>query len=296
MNQPGTLSDEPDHPVTRPLLTFFALTYLVTWICWGASVAISHGAAPAGPIPAALAGGVFLLGTFAPALVALALTERAEGRAATRALFHRIFRWQVSARWYLFAAGYIAAIKLAAALVYRLVTGVWPPFGQQPWVLMAAAVLVSTWVQAGEEIGWRGYALPRLAERFGLASASVILGILWACWHLPIFFLPESDTFGQSFPLYLIQVTALSVAMAWLYWRTEGSLLLVMLLHAAINNTKDIVPSALPGATNSFSLTASLVGWITVALLWIMAVYFLARMPKTAGRDAMRWSRDTNPA
>jgi membrane protease YdiL (CAAX protease family) len=87
-------------------------------------------------------------------------------------------------------------------------------------------------------------------------------------------------------------VTALSVAMAWLYWRTGGSLLLAMLLHAAINNTKDIVPSALPGATNSFSLRGSLVGWITVALLWIVAAVFLARMSRTTRREARRWSRD----
>lgn len=68
--------------------------------------------------------------------------------------------------------------------------------------------------------------------------------------------------------------------MAWLYWRTQGSLLLVMLLHAAVNNTKDIVPSAVPGATNSFALSISLVGWLTVALLWIAAAYFLVRMRK----------------
>jgi membrane protease YdiL (CAAX protease family) len=73
-------------------------------------------------------------------------------------------------------------------------------------------------------------------------------------------------------------VTALSVALEWLYWRTRGSLLLVMLMHAAVNNTKDIVPSAVPGATDSFSLGASPVGWLTVALLWIAAAYFLVRM------------------
>jgi membrane protease YdiL (CAAX protease family) len=147
---------------------------------------------------------------------------------------------------------------------------------------MAAAILVSAWAQAGEEIGWRGYALPRLSKRCGLAAASVILGMIWACWHLPLFFAPESDTFHQSFPLYLMQVTALSVAAAWLYWRTEGSLLLVMLLHAAINNTKDIVPSALPGVTNVLALSPSLVSWLTLALLWVTAAYFLVRMPRTA--------------
>ena len=145
---------------------------------------------------------------------------------------------------------------------------------------MAGAIVISTWVQAGEEIGWRGYALPRLSDGFGLAPASVVLGIIWATWHLPLFLIPGADTFGQSFPLHLLQVTALSVAMAWLYWRTEGSLLLVMLLHAAVNNTKDIVPSAVPGARNPFALSTSLVAWITVALLWIAAAYFLVRMRK----------------
>ena len=77
-----------------------------------------------------------------------------------------------------------------------------------------------------------------------------------------------------------MQVTALSVAMAWLYARTGGSLLLVMLLHSAVNNAKDIVPSAVPGSTNTFGLRASLVAWLTVTFLWICAAYFLARMPR----------------
>ena len=172
------------------------------------------------------------------------------------------------------------AIKLSVALVHRLSTGAWPRFGQEAWYVMLGAILISTWVQAGEEIGWRGYALPRLSQQFGLAPASIILGIIWALWHLPLFFVPRADTFGQSFPLYVLQVTAVSVALAWLYWRTEGSLLLVMLLHAAINNTKDIVPSVVPGATDTFTLSSSRVAWLTVLLLWIAAAYFMVRMRK----------------
>jgi membrane protease YdiL (CAAX protease family) len=83
---------------------------------------------------------------------------------------------------------------------------------------------------------------------------------------------------GQSFPLYLLQVAALSVAAAWLYWRTGGSLLLVMLLHAAVNNTKDIVLSPVPGAADPFTVSASREGWLTVAVLWIVAAYLLVRM------------------
>jgi len=268
--------------MTRPLLTFFSLTYVATWICWTAASAISRGSAPAAPAFAALAGAMFLLGTFAPALVALALTERAEGRAATRVLLGQMFHWRMRVRWYVFAIGFIPVIKLLLALVHRVATGAWPRFGHEAWYVMAAAIIVSTWAQAGEEIGWRGYALPRLSERFGLALASVILGILWASWHLPLFFIPASDLFGQSFPLYLLQVTALSTAMAWLYWRTDGSLLLVMLLHAAVNNTKDIVPSAVPGTTNPLALSTSLVAWLSVAFLWIAGAYFLVQMRKTS--------------
>jgi membrane protease YdiL (CAAX protease family) len=117
-----------------------------------------------------------------------------------------------------------------------------------------------------------------MVARLGLGPASVLLGVIWATWHLPLFFMPRTDTLGQSFPLYLLQVTAISVAMAWLYWKTGSSLLLVMILHAAVNNTKDIVPSAVIGATNPFALSTSPVAWLTVALLWICAAYFLVRM------------------
>lgn len=266
----------PERP-RGALLGYFSITYAVTWACWMASIALSRGAGPTPPVITGMRP-LFLLGTFAPGLIALAFTARASGRAGVEALLRRILRWEVGARWYVFALGYMAAIKLTVVLVYRLAMGAWPQFGSTPWYIMLLAVAISTWVQAGEEIGWRGYALPRLAVQIGLGPASVLLGVIWACWHLPLFLIPGADTSGQSFPLYLLQVTALSVAMAWLYWRTGGSLLLVMLLHAAVNNTKDIVPSAVAGATNPFALSTSLVAWLTVTPLWICAAYFLLRM------------------
>jgi hypothetical protein len=187
----------------------------------------------------------------------------------------------VGAQWYVFAAGYMAAVKLATALIHHIATGVWPRFGHEVWYVMALAALFSTPAQAGEEIGWRGYALPHLATRLGLGRASVVLGLIWACWHLPLFYLfPNVDKYRQSFPVYALQVTAMSVAIAWLYAHTRGSLLLAMLMHAAGNNFKDIVPSTVPGATHPLALSTSLVGWLTIALLWVGAFCFLARMPK----------------
>lgn len=81
--------------------------------------------------------------------------------------------------------------------------------------------------------------------------------------------------------MFLLQVTALSVAAAWLYANTNGSLLLVMLMHSAVNQTIGIVPSVAPGATNPLALSPSLVAWLTLGFLWVCAAYFLARMPKT---------------
>jgi membrane protease YdiL (CAAX protease family) len=264
---------------TPSLVRYFLLTYAITWILWA-----SAGALLRGGTVAIFARPLFLLGTFTPGLVALAFTKRWQGRAATGQLLKQAVRWEVSVRWYVFAIAYIPTIKLTAALLQRMLTGAWPRFGDEPILLMAAAILVSTWVQAGEEIGWRGYALPRMSKRFGLALASLILGVIWATWHLPLFLIPAADTYGQSFPLYLLQVTAMSVALAWLYWRTGRSLLLVMLLHAATNNLKDIVPSAVPGANNPFALSTSLVAWLTLALLWLFAGFFLVDMSRTGER------------
>ncbi len=256
------------------LLLFFLLAYAVMWACF-----ITVAAVPI-PVHTPLGAVLLLLGAFAPALVALGLTARTEGGAAVEALFRRVIQWRVPAKFYVFAVTYMAAIKLAAALIHRVATGAWPRFGASPWYLIPAAIAFSTPFQAGEELGWRGYALPRLTARFGLARGSILLGLIWGCWHLPQFFIRDGDSYRQSFPVFVLQLTALSVALAWLYGRTNGSLLLTMLMHSAVNNSKDIVPSGVPGGTNTFGFSVSLVSWLTLALLWACAAYFLFAMPK----------------
>jgi hypothetical protein len=273
------------------LLAYFVLTFLVTWSVWFAAAGL------AAPGNTGLFGGrgpVFLLGVFAPALVALAFTAQAEGRTGAMRLLARIGHWQVGARWYAIAISYFAVIELAAALVHRVVTDEWPPFGDTPVVLMVLGTAVSIWGQAGEEVGWRGYALPRLAQYVGLGGASLVLGVIWAVWHLPLFVLPDSGSTGQSFPVYLLHVTALSVALAFLYWKTDGSLLLVMLLHSAVNNTTGIVPAAVGGAITPIALGGSLVAWATVALSWVVAVPLLLRM-RRADIQGMRTSPPSGP-
>jgi membrane protease YdiL (CAAX protease family) len=259
------------------LLAYFLLTFLVTWSVWFAASGL---AAPGNTGFFGGRGPVFLFGVFAPGLVALAFTAQAEGRAGVTRLLARIGHWRAGARWYAVAIGFFAVIKLAAALVHRIVTDEWPPFGNTPIALIFLGIAVSTWVQAGEEVGWRGYALPRLAQYVGLGGASLVLGIVWAAWHIPLFVLPDSGSTGQSFPAYLLQVMAMSVVLAFLYWKTDGSLLLVMLMHASMNNTTGIVPAATGGAITPIAFGGSLVAWATVALSWAVAAPLLIRMRK----------------
>jgi len=257
------------------LVVFVLLTFALTWTAWIVPAAFLT---PGSAGFFALGGPVFLLGVFAPGLVALALTAYWEGRAGVARLLARIGIWQLDARLYLFAIGYFASIKLLAALIHRMAEGAWPAFGDTSVAMILVGIAVSTWVQAGEEVGWRGYALPRLASHLGLGGASVLLGIVWALWHLPLFFLAGSGSDGQSFPIYLLQVTTLSVAMSWLYWKAQGSLLIVMLMHASVNNTTGIVPAAVPNAADPMSLQGSVVAWATVGVSAVIAALLLHRM------------------
>lgn len=263
------------------LAAFFLLTFAVTWTAW-----VAVATATPGNAAFSTGGPVFLLGVFAPGLVAVALTALFEGRVGVVRLLARIGTWHVAGRYYLFAVAYMSVTKVLAAATHRVVVGTWPTLGGTSLVVMAAAILTSTWVQAGEEVGWRGYALPRLAARIGLSWASVLVGVTWALWHWPLFVLPATGSTGQSFPIYLLHVTGLSVAMSWLYWKTEGSLLLVMLMHAAVNNTTGIVPAVLPYAVDPMSFQGSIVAWASVGVSWLVAVPLLFGM-RGAGVGAM---------
>lgn len=262
----------------RLLAKYFLLTFVVSWTCFISVAVLSHRTHPTSSGLVVLQRVLVFLGTITPSLVALWLTAQAGIPGQTQNLLARIVKWELNIKWYLFASGFMVVIKLLVAFLHKLITGGWPQFGQEAWYIMLVALIFSTWVQAGEEIGWRGFALPHMSERLGLPISTLLIGVLWAFWHLPLFFVQGADTFGQSFPLYLLQVTGLSVALGWLYWRTQGSLLLPMLMHAAVNNTKDIVPSMTPGATNTFGLSHSLVAWLTVILLWAFAIYCLISM------------------
>jgi hypothetical protein len=133
------------------LFVFFALAFALMWICFFTVAFV--------PIPAGspLGGALILLGAFAPALAALAVTFRAEGRSGVIALLRRITRWSVAAKYYVFALGFMIALKTTAAMIYRVSTSSWPHFDASQWYLIPFDIALSTPFQ-----GRRGDRLARL--------------------------------------------------------------------------------------------------------------------------------------
>ena len=251
------------------LARYTLLTFVVSWGCfflaanllgWPQRVPSGLGSHP-----------LFLLGVFGPGLVALALA----GRVGRVELLASLTRFPKGLHWYVFAFGFFFAIKLLAALMTRIAGGSWPVRSEYSFLALLGATIVSAPVQVGEELGWRGYALPRLASRVGLGPASAVIGVIWALWHWPQFAIPGTSSSGQSFPVFVLSVIALSVPMAWLYWRTQGSLPLVMLMHAAINNVGMYLSSAVRPGERPLALGASRMAWVTLGLLWACALGFL---------------------
>ena len=97
------------------------------------------------------------------------------------------------------------------------------------------AVYLLIFVALGEEVGWRGYALPALQARYSALISSVILGVLWASWHLPTFFNPDLSYSNLPFFLYILFIVLIAILMTWLFNSTGGSVLMAMFFHAVIN-------------------------------------------------------------
>lgn len=178
---------------------------------------------------------LYTLGLAGPLLAALVLSARSRGRAGVRQLLGLALRWRFGVAVYLCALLSVPVLRLvnAAAASSDAPEGlVWI---RLEWI----GILGQAWVVVAEEYGWRGYLLPRLRARFGWLGAALVLGVVWASWHLPMFFIPGSpqyaESFAAAFPAYVVVVTSWSIVMAVLYSRSGGSLLPCMLFHASLN-------------------------------------------------------------
>ena len=153
-----------------------------------------------------------LVGLFGPALAAIIVAAVLGGRSGVKALLARAVRWRVGARWYLVALGGPALLALASA-------GVAVALDMSASVQVGAVSIldfVIFVVVVGEELGWRGFALPNLLPNRSALAATLILGVLWSAWHLPTFLVPGTPQYRKSIAAFFLMTTAYSVLLGWI--------------------------------------------------------------------------------
>jgi uncharacterized protein len=261
----------------HPLAAFLVLTYGLSWALW-IPLAIFRDAAsgPYGTI-------ALLIGSNIPSAVAIVLTAVGLGKVATRRLLGRLLIWRVGWRWYLVLLAPTALVIGTISLVAVTRGG---PTAALAVPLLSAIITVAFMTfpgsALGEEIGWRGYALPRLQFRRTALTASLVVGSLHGLWHLPLWLRGNVDHPLSLYPAFLIQTLALSVIYTWLYNSSKGSLLLVVLFHTATNAplTLVLLPLGIENWVLPFWLMA---GFTAAAALVVVSVFGpsrLSRLPK----------------
>jgi membrane protease YdiL (CAAX protease family) len=261
------------HPSRAGTWPFFALAFAWSWSFWiaaalaGASVAAASGRA------------LLLLGLAGPALAGIALVCR-EGAEARRDYWRRLVEpGRVPARWWPVILLLVPAL-LAAATLLALATGDAAParLGGRLAALAAAPAAVVPFLLGvllqgplPEELGWRGYALDRLQARRSALAASLVLGALWALWHLPLFFMPgmlhaERGAFTAWFWLFMAQTLAAAILYTWIHNNTRRSTLAAIAFHFAANLAYEL---AGPGeAANAYAALLWIAAALGVVALW----------------------------
>lgn len=246
----------------RALVAFFITAFGGSWLVWGSELARQQGLI-ASAVPDAFA-------YLAVSVAAVTVTTVVGGRAGLRDFAARFAIWRLSPAWYAVAVLLPALPALAAVALYSLAGGQ-PQVGALVPLAATVPLLLTQTVThlLTEEAGWRGFALPRLRSRFSPLGASLILGSLWAAWHLPLFFLIASR---QSYPFagFAVQVLSITIVMTWLFDRTRGSVLIAALFHAAMNTSLAVLNVLWSGAALFWLCTAltALLALVVVALQW----------------------------
>ncbi len=218
------------------LFVYFVLTYAISWAIWlpivlGAQKLVSW------QPPSAL----YYLGAFGPMLAALIVTGAGEGRPGLANLWSQIVKWRVPFRYYALAVLVPFALFALALVINWMTTGAWGNLtllGQVdylPYLGIPGVVLL--WMATfgyGEEIGWRGLALPQMLRTRSATTAALVIGVIWGCWHLPLFFFRDTYMLMGlvGFPMFVLSMVCASFILTWLYINSGGSILIAALFHA----------------------------------------------------------------
>lgn len=213
----------------HPLASFFILAYAASWTLWMPLVVSGDGS------PTGLGLVLLLLGSLVPSTVAILLVAVVHGKAGVRKLLGRLLLWRVGVGWWV-AVVLLSALSVGAVGLSVLFGGESPDVTATiPGAVFLLIFSIVPGSAGGEEIGWRGFALPHLQAVRSALGASVVLGVAWGVWHLPLYLSGADFRPFSLFAPWVAAAVAASVVYTWIYNGTSGSLLLVVLFHAASN-------------------------------------------------------------
>ncbi|MDD5594171.1 MAG: CPBP family intramembrane metalloprotease [Candidatus Margulisbacteria bacterium] len=251
-----------------PVFTYFVLTFAVSWT--GFLLVLGPGSFPGTQqkfetvFPLAI-----ILMLTGPAIAGLLLTGLAAGRAGLRELFSRFLKWRVGARWY--AAALLPAPLMVAAVLFAL-SQTCPLFTAENKVVILLTGIAAGLTTILEEIGWTGFAVPRMRQRYSILTTGLIVGVLWGVWHfLQVLWIsgvysgtiPLPFFFAQYFLFSIAQLTAYRILLVWIFDRT-GSLLLTTLMHLSYTASTTIILRPLETGASFL-----IFGWVFAVVLWI---------------------------
>ena len=224
--------------VKYPITSFTLLTFAISWSLWIPQALYSQGYTNI-QIP------LWGLGSFGPTIAGIIVLYLLSGTGGLKELWSRLRDWKFPVKWYGFILFFPAAMIMAAFLVHYILGGSIPTLNLMeslPMIIPTFLLVLFLGGPLNEEFGWRGFMLPRLLTTKEPFTASMILGVIWAIWHLPLFWIAGASQEGIPVSWVLLQVMALSVIFTWVYKRTRGSLLVALIFHGALNTTGVFLP------------------------------------------------------
>ena len=280
------MTDTKMFVVRHPVVTYFVLTFLISW--GGIIVVLGPAAFTGATVPTeALVPLVFLAMFAGPSVAGILMTGLVDGKAGFHDLRSRLLKWRVGVRWYVVAL--LTAPLVATAVLLPLsfsfagfLPGVFAADDKVSLLVIGLAAGLMTGFC--EELGWTGFVIPRLRRRYGVLTTGLIVGLLWGAWHFPLF---SGGDLSGALPLALFLsvqlfsfLAAYRVLMVWVYDRTR-SLPVAMLMHASLTaSTLILQPIDVTGmrvVTYDLILTAAF--WLLIAALAMANGRQLARAP-----------------
>lgn len=223
----------------RELVTYFAITILVTWILWTPSVLKSMGF----DVSVALLI-ISMMASFTPSIVGFAMHKRGLGKSEFKRDMERRFNFEFSKLWLIGIPVLFFALGGLSYFMTLTFVSEFQPMQTIPWAMTPLVFLQILFIGGalGEEMGWRGFAQPRMNKLMSPFLVSLILGLAWSLWHLPLFFM--DGTVQSTMPIwqFMLQNTLMAYFYTWLYNKTKGNMWLMIYLHAVANTSAAIFP------------------------------------------------------